>query len=483
MSSKTKNTVLIVDDEPFGRDTLEGLLQNEDYDLLFASNGQQTLDITQEHIPDLILLDIMMPGMDGYEVCTRIRNNPKIAEIPILMITALDDKDSLIKGIDAGADDFVSKPFDRTVLRQRVKTILKLNRFRKLKEEREKFEEVIQHSDDGFLIINKTGNILYLNSKAKTLLSLPPDHNKYSSFDFFDKLREQYSLLNDELLSGWPDINLDLSLMAVNYNFANYSEFWIKISILKKILSSEDYIIKLSDVTQEMVNNRDVWIFHNCISHKLRTPFNYILGGLELLKQNLTDLDENQEKTLNIALTGAHRYFGNISNILELIENLNNKKLSGHTKIDRLTTLIETVAKEMEIGKFEIKPFSINKEIKLKLPPDIIELILFKLLDNSKKFHPVNDPTVEIKIDQIKDNVIISLSDDGVQLSAEEHIKIWTPYYQAEEKITGEVEGPGLGLSYIAQIINKVEGSCKSYNNINSKGITIELNIPLFMEL
>ena len=399
------------------------------------------------------------------------------------MITALDDKDSLIKGIDAGADDFVSKPFDRTVLRQRVKTILKLNRFRKLKEEREKFEEVIQHSDDGFLIINKTGNILYLNSKAKTLLSLPPDHNKYSSFDFFDKLREQYSLLNEEIFSGWPDKNLDLSLMAVNYNFANYSEFWIKISVLKKILSSEDYIIKLSDVTQEMVNNRDVWIFHNCISHKLRTPFNYILGGLELLKQNLTDLDENQEKILNIVLTGAHRYFGNISNILELIEKLNNKKLSGHTKIDRLTTLIETVAKEMKIEKFEIKPFSINKEIKLKLPPDIIELILFKLLDNSKKFHPVNNPSVEIKIDQIKDNVIISLSDDGVQLSAEEHIKIWTPYYQAEEKITGEVKGPGLGLSYIAQIINKVEGSCKSYNNINSKGITIELNIPLFMEL
>lgn len=477
MSYITKNTVLIVDDEPFGRDVLEGLLQKEAYDLLFASNGQEALDIAQKHIPDLILLDIMMPGMDGYEVCTRIRNNPEIAEIPILMITALDDKDSLIKGIDAGADDFVSKPFDRAILRQRVKTILKLNRFRKLKEEREKFAEVIQHSDDGFLIINKTGNILYINAKAKTLLALPPDHNNYSSFDFFDKLRKQYSLLNDELFSGWPDINPDVPLMAVNYNLVNYSEFWIRITILKKIISSEEYIIKLSDATQEMVNNRDTWIFHNVISHKLRTPFNYILGGLELLKQNLTDLDENQEKILNIALTGGQRYFGNISNILELISNLNNKELSGFTTIEQLTTTIETVAKEMEIEKFEIKPFSINKEIKLKLPPDIIELILFKLLDNSKKFHPLNDPIVEIKIDQIKDNVIISISDDGVQLSAEEHIKIWTPYYQAEEKITGEVEGSGLGLTFIAQLMLKAKGKCRSYNNENN-GITIELNIP-----
>ncbi len=482
MNSKTKNTVLIVDDEPFGRDTLEGLLQKEGYDLLFASNGQETLDITQEHIPDLILLDIMMPGMDGYEVCNRIRNNPKIAEIPILMITALDDKDSLIKGIDAGADDFVSKPFDRAILRQRVKTILKLNRFRKLKEEREKLEEVIQHSDDGFLIINKTGNILYLNSKAKTLLSIPPDLSNYSSFIFSDKLQEQYSLINDELFSGWPELNPEFPIMAVSYNLANYSEFWIKISILKKILSSEDYIIKLSDATNEMVNNRDVWIFHNVISHKLRTPFNFILGGLQLLEQTLPDLNENQKKILNVSLHGAQRYFGNITNILDLISNLNNKKLIGYTKINQLTTVIETVVKEMQIEKCEIKPFTIDEDVMLDLSSDIIELILYKLFDNSKKFHPVNNPNIEVNIAQVKDNIVISLSDDGIQLSAEEHIKIWTPYYQAEEKLTGEVEGPGLGLSYIAQIMLKANGNYRSYNNANDKGITIELSMPLFME-
>ncbi len=481
MSSKTKNTVLIVDDEPFGRDTLEGLLQKENYDLLFASNGQETLDITQKQIPDIILLDIMMPGMDGYEVCTRIRNNPAIAEIPIIMITALDDKDSLIKGIDAGADDFISKPFDRTILRQRVKTILKLNRFRKLKEEREKFEEVIQHSDDGFIILNKTGNILYVNSKAKTLLALPPEHCNYSSFIFLDKLREQYNLLNNELFNSWPEVNPDVPILAVNNNFANYSEFWIKITVLKKILSSEEYIIKLSDATHEMVNNRDVWIFHNVVSHKLRTPFNYILGGLELLKQNLSNLSENQENILNIALTGAKRYYGDISNILELIDNLNNKKLKGYTNTDQLTIIFKDLVKEMEIEKFVMEPFSINENI--KLPPDIIELVIFKLLDNSKKFHPANDPTVEIKIKQSKDNVNILISDDGIKLSDEEHAKIWTPYYQAEEKITGEVKGVGLGLAIIAGLMLKVKGKCRSYNNLNRDGITIELNIPSFIEL
>ncbi len=240
-----KSKILIVDDEPLGRDTLEGLLLNGNYHLIFAKNGTEAIEKTIQYLPDIILLDVMMPEMDGFEVCSKIRSNSLTNAIPILIITALDDKDSFIRGIDAGADDFISKPFDRTILRQRVKTILKLNRFRKLKEEKEKFEKVIQHSDDGFLIINKNGNILYLNSKAKTLLALSPDHNNYSSFNFFEKLQEQYSLLNDELFSGWPDLYPDLPVMAVNNNFVNYSEFWIKISILKKILSSEDYIIKL----------------------------------------------------------------------------------------------------------------------------------------------------------------------------------------------------------------------------------------------
>jgi DNA-binding response OmpR family regulator len=481
MSSEIKNTVLIVDDEPFGRDVLEGLLQKESYNLLFASSGQEALDITQKHIPDLILLDIMMPGMDGFQVCTQIRNNPKIGEIPILLITALDDKDSMIKGIDAGADDFISKPFDRNILKQRVKTILKLNRSRKLNEEREKFEQVIHHSDDGFLIINKTGNILFVNNKAKSLLDLPLEHNDYSSFSFFDKLKEQFKLLNEEQISNWADLSPEFPIMAVSYNLANYSEFWLKITILKKIISSEEYIIKLSDVSQEMVNNRDVWVFHNIISHKLRTPFNFILGGIELLKQNLTDLTENQENILNISLNGAQRYFENISNILDLIANINNKKLSGYTQINQFIPLIETVAKEMEIEKFGIKPNSLKNDVKLKLPTDIFELIMFKLLDNSKKFHPENNPSIEVKIDRIKNNVIVSFSDDGLQLSAEEHIKIWTPYYQAEEKMTGEIEGPGLGLSYIAQIMLKAEGTYKSYNN-SGNGITVELNIPSLSE-
>lgn len=134
-------TVLVVDDEPSGRDTLEAILEGQNYTLLMASNGMQALDLIRENQPDVMLLDVMMPGMSGFEVCRKVRSDSNLAEIPIIILTALDDRKSLITALEAGADDFVSKPVDRYELNARLAGIMRLNRFRKLVNERKKLEE------------------------------------------------------------------------------------------------------------------------------------------------------------------------------------------------------------------------------------------------------------------------------------------------------------------------------------------------------
>jgi putative two-component system response regulator len=145
-------TILIVDDEPTARDTLEALLFREGYNLSFASNGSEALAKAAEIIPDLILLDIMMPEMDGFEVCRRLRASPSLAEVPVIMVTALDDRTSRLQGIEVGADEFVSKPFDRVELRTRIRTITRINRYRQLIEERANLQranaELAQAYDD-----------------------------------------------------------------------------------------------------------------------------------------------------------------------------------------------------------------------------------------------------------------------------------------------------------------------------------------------
>jgi putative two-component system response regulator len=143
-TSKENNVsslVLIVDDEYIGRETLQSVLEGEGYELEMAENGHQAIEKAKKFLPDVILLDVMMPGMTGFEVCQRIRSDPQIAEIPIIILTALDDRESLLNALKAGADDFISKPFDRYELRARLLGITRLNRYQKLLQERAKLRE------------------------------------------------------------------------------------------------------------------------------------------------------------------------------------------------------------------------------------------------------------------------------------------------------------------------------------------------------
>lgn len=124
--------ILIVDDDEAACEVLRGVMRGVDANLIFAESGLEALAKADECIPDLMLLDIMMPGMDGLEVCRRVRANVKLVDVPVVMATALDDLDSKLKALEAGADDFVTKPIDRIELLARAQTILRLNRNRQL---------------------------------------------------------------------------------------------------------------------------------------------------------------------------------------------------------------------------------------------------------------------------------------------------------------------------------------------------------------
>jgi signal transduction histidine kinase len=132
-----KSKILLVDDDPLGIETLVSILNGHTYEISSADNGADALRKADQLQPDLILLDVMMPGMDGFEVCRRIRSTPKLAEVPIIILTALDDRSSRLLGIESGADDFLSKPVDRQELRLRVGTITRLNRYRTLLTQRD----------------------------------------------------------------------------------------------------------------------------------------------------------------------------------------------------------------------------------------------------------------------------------------------------------------------------------------------------------
>lgn len=162
---ESRPRILIVDDEADARDMLEALLFREGYELSLAGSGPEALAMARELAPDAILLDVMMPGMDGFEVCRQLRADPDRGEVPILLVTALDDRGARIRGIEAGADDFVSKPVDRLELRARVRTITRLNRYRRLLWERTKRQEAEEE------ILRRNQELMLLNRVITTVAS------------------------------------------------------------------------------------------------------------------------------------------------------------------------------------------------------------------------------------------------------------------------------------------------------------------------
>ncbi len=120
--------VLVVDDTPVNVKLLEAKLLVEYYEVLTAVDGPSALVVAEDHLPDIILLDVMMPGMDGYEVCGHLKNNPVTAHIPVVMVTALNEVRDRVRGLEVGADDFLTKPVNDVALFARIRSLVRLKR-------------------------------------------------------------------------------------------------------------------------------------------------------------------------------------------------------------------------------------------------------------------------------------------------------------------------------------------------------------------
>jgi sigma-B regulation protein RsbU (phosphoserine phosphatase) len=131
---ENNHRILIVDDEPYNVDYLEQELDDLGYQSLSASNGFEALQVVEDEKPDLVLLDIMMPGMDGFEVLSRLKDHETNRHIPVIVISAMSDMDSIVRGIELGAEDYLPKPFDEVLLRARISSALEKKTLRDLEQ-------------------------------------------------------------------------------------------------------------------------------------------------------------------------------------------------------------------------------------------------------------------------------------------------------------------------------------------------------------
>jgi len=482
-----KSSVLIVDDEDMGRDALELLLVQEGYQLYFASSGQEAIDKANEYIPDIILLDIMMPLMDGYEVCSRLRATSLLAEVPIIMVTALDDRESRLYGIEVGADDFVTKPFDRTELRTRVRTILRLNRYRRLLAERSRFEWVVEQSNDGYVLINDEDYITYANSAARLYLNLLKELNENElDTSFLVQVNEFYRCESEYAWEAWPASNAGKEpRYLVRPETAAEPALWLQVETLHiPSDKNHEYLVLLRDISENMNLQRCMWSFQTLISHKLRAPLNGLVC-LNLLQETPDLNTERAHSMLDIAAQSAQRLRDQVLEILHYVDNIKNFPNQERIQIQSLAEVSIRIKWDLELENITL---NIQQELKnyfLPLSASSWELIFRELFSNAHKFHPNNAPNITLTVTtppHSQNYVDIHILDDGIHISKEDIKQVWTPYYQGEKSFTGEVKGMGLGLSMIAQLIWGAGGKCSISNRVETSGVDILLQLPVYTE-
>jgi len=177
--------LLVVDDQPYDTLLLSSYLKDEGYQVLTANTGQEALKIVFSESPDIVLSDVMMPGMDGFEVCHRIKQNKHSVLIPVVLITALDGQSDRIKGIKAGADEFLSKPINREELMARVRSLLRYQRARAQLEEAQK--EHLKSMFKRYVSPKLVDEILIHPSKAE--FALVDQQNRLDAVILFADLR------------------------------------------------------------------------------------------------------------------------------------------------------------------------------------------------------------------------------------------------------------------------------------------------------
>ena len=456
-------TVLIVDDTERSRQLLTSLLQPEGYRLIEAADGIEAIEQARAESPDVILLDVMMPGMDGFETCRLIRDIEGLREVPILFLTALDDRKSRLEGLRAGADDFITKPIDIAELRIRLRTITRINRFRGLYEERARFEQAINHAPDGLIVTDGEGNINLINTAAREILSPDaPVHGKFCDLlspEAMHKLRSQMESANP---AGRSTLLTELVYARRIPN---------QVEIAASRLPGNSIIFSIRDVTErksleeQLVSMQRLEVLGQLaggIVHDLNNILNAVMGTASLMELNAAEADQRYLKTI---MTSSRRGAEMLRQLLAF---------SRGSDTDIKSVLIADIAREVADIASETFPanIEINFEVQhlaslTQLPANASQLhqIFMNLCVNARDAMPDGgnltfridrktiepaEPNADPTQNHSGEYLTVAVSDTGSGIPPAVRTRLFEPFFTTKP----EGRGTGLGLPTVARLVN-----------------------------
>jgi PAS domain S-box-containing protein len=455
------STILIVDDVESARDTLEALLTGEDHHLAFAADGAEALKKVAELHPDLVLLDVMMPGMDGFEVCRRLKSDRAVQYIPIVMVTALDSKEDLVQGLGAGADDFLSKPVNGLELKARVRSLLRAKRqydervqaeeaLRRLKE----FNEgIVKGVNEGLLIEDTAGIITFVNPAMEALLGYTADELVGQHW--------QTIVLPDEIERIQEKTSRRLASIAEQYETRLRARDDSEIPVLvsaQPMFEGETFTGVLSaftDITKRKRDEEAQKRFISNVSHELRTPVHNIRSSIALLgKYEPALLPADQRERLLAAIDSESKRLGELIEDILTLSRLDRGTTVLRRKETDLNSLLRQACDRLQsaLGRWggTVRQALATRPILVEIDPGLMLQVAVNLLDNAVKYSPAGGQ-ITLSSGQGETEAWFSVRDQGVGMTGEQTKRIFERFYRVTT--VHETPGTGIGLAIAKEIV------------------------------
>jgi two-component system, sensor histidine kinase and response regulator len=510
--AKHKARVLIVDDEPHNRELLKAILAPEGYLLLTAAGGEEALATIAREPPDLILLDLMMSDMDGRQVAREIKNNPVTENIPIIMVTALDNREAKMLGLAAGVEDFLPKPVDRAELCARVKNLLRLKAYGEQMLEGQVALRTAELSERAKMLESQAVELQRTNQRTSLALdagqmgtweldlatdtsvrslrhdqifgytvlqprwgretlfaSVAPEDLAAAHHAFQEALKTGVFSLECRIL--WPDASLH---WICAQGCVERDAQGNPVSILGVIRDTTERKVAEADLQAAIATaetaknaaesaNRAKSEFLANMSHEIRTPMNGVVGMTELVLD--TELTSEQREYLSIVKSSSDALLTVINDILDF-----SKIEAGKFELDQkefnASDIIRDTAKTVALRAHQkrlklIQDVDANIPLRLKGDAGRLRQILINLLGNAIKF--THDGEIELRVTNEtvtpQEAVLhFSIRDTGIGIPLDRQQRVFEAFTQADGSATRAYGGSGLGLTISTNLVQLMGG-------------------------
>ncbi|MBM3464716.1 MAG: response regulator, partial [Armatimonadetes bacterium] len=410
---------LLVDDEVIIRKLARNTLSSQNYEILEAADGEEALRMVRQEHPDLVLLDVRMPGRNGFEVCRAIKGDPETADILVIMLTAELMEEDMQEGLSCGATDFFTKPFSPLELMSKIKEYL-----------------------DNAPAVTRPH---HADRKH-----VPPLRTYRTPEDLRQMEREQLLLYADDLGKIFREEQEKSTELKAAYE---------KLKGLEKM--------------------KDVFI--SLVSHELRTPLSIIKGYVHLMDEVLrtNDVAEELRDFMGAILQSSDRLEELIQELLDFSKMKSGLVTFEKREID-IPSLLQLIVHEVvPLARERRQQFKIDVKTDfrpLKVDADRLKEALLHLMRNAVNFTP-EEGTIRVECEDEGVWVKIRVTDSGPGIGPEEIDKIFAPFYQAADYMSRSIEGLGLGLSIAKHIVEDHGGTIAVESEVG-KGATFVITLP-----